>query len=428
MKKKINLFGKNDLNMSEPLISIKKPDGTFVKVTMAEFLAIKKQKITPSVQSVPAAASQTSGVAPTEPKKQNPTMVSAVNKAVLQNPGAKSQKPVELKSVSERQGTNQKSHLIQPPIEKPRPAQYKPFTSADARSPLEEKIAIKSEVPLTSVRREGQVEEVIRRLGFGLPPDLLGRLKSLVLARLKDIKSDSEVHIVLIRPIANGGLGLAQSQAEKIINTISEVHTKYNSYNKHEVKEAQALKGKTGVELMVEPPELPAIAVDVRPKSYNEMGSAHHVSISLPPKSDLIPHNDLVSKLVKESMANEPIFKISSKSAPKQFVSDISAPDMEMGPVEEIRSVTLNDLRKLSSNPEEAAKRVQQKIFNLQEESFIWYLDALSAYHNSPLYLEYIKSICQSLAERKSLANVLMMKNSIKLSEAVAIIEMEKTL
>jgi hypothetical protein len=99
-----------------------------------------------------------------------------------------------------------------------------------------------------------------------------------------------------------------------------------------------------------------------------------------------------------------------------------------MGPVEDIKSITLTDFRRLSGNPEEAAKRLQQKMFNLQEESFVWYLDALAAYHVSPLYSEYMQAVCQSLAERKSLANVLSMKNSIKLNEAMALMEMERGL
>lgn len=418
--------------MSEPLISIKKPDGSFVKVTMAEFLAMKKSRSpAPGIEdprfqtnlksgqkTAPVVSSQPSVVAPVEPTKQSLSVAPVVNSTSVSNQSVKL-------------AMHPKSHIIHPPKNEPKVA-HKPLTSADARSPLEEKIAIKSDAPLTSTKRQSQVEEVVRRLGFGVAPDLLGRLKSLVLARLKDIKSDEEIRDVLVRSVANGGLGLAQTQIEKIISTVGEVHAKNNINSKNDHKDAPALKGKTGMVVMVEPPELPAIAVDVRPKAYNEIGSSviarSEVTKQSQPKPDLVPQNDLVSKLVKESMANEPIFKISSKSAPKSFVPDISAPDTEMGPVEEIRSINLNDFRKLSSNSEEAAKRLQQKISNLQEESFIWYLDAMLAYHNSPLYLEYIKSICQSLAERKSLANVLMMKNSIKLSEAMAIVEMEKTL
>lgn len=408
--------------MSEPLISIKKPDGTFVKVTMAEFLAMKKQKATSPVQTAPTASPKQPVVAPAEPAKQASPVIPVVNSAPVNNQIAKP--TIQSKSQSEHQTIHTKHNIIHPQKNEPKVV-HKPLTSADARSPLEEKIATKSDAPLTSAKRESQVDEVVRKLGFGVPPDLLGRLKSLILAKLKDIKSDEEIRDVLVRPVASGGLGLTQAQTEKIISASSEVHTKHNSNNKNESKEAQVLKGKISTALMVEPPELPAIAVDVKPRQYNEIAK---VNVPPLPKPELVPQNDLVSKLVKESMASEPIFKISSKSTPKQFVPDISAPDTEMGPVEEIRSVTLADFRKLSSNSEEAAKRLQQKMSNLQEESFIWYLDALSAYHSSPLYLEYIKSVCQSLAERKSLANVLMMKNSIKLSEAIAIIEMEKTL
>jgi len=136
----------------------------------------------------------------------------------------------------------------------------------------------------------------------------------------------------------------------------------------------------------------------------------------------------LVSKLVGSASANEPIFKLDTKPVMKQSMQDVTASSNEMGPVEEIKSITLTDFRRLSGNPEEAAKRLQQKMFNLQEESFVWYLDALSAYHTSPLYSEYMQAVCQSLAERKSLANILNMKNSIKLNEAMALVEMEKSL
>ncbi len=399
--------------MAEPLISIKKPDGTFVKVTMAEFLAMKKQKNVLPASSAPSASSSqpvsvSADLVPN--KKSENAQVSRA--AIAHHGGAKPAQSIHIKhDVGQKKDVSGNSH--------------KPLTSADARSPLEEKIVAKSNAPLTSHKREGQVEEVVRRLGFGVGPDLSGRFKSLVLARLKDIKSEDDVRSVLMRPVASGGFGLAKGQADTVVGITREVHAKHHIATRDEVKNIPVLKGKSGMSLMVEPPELPAIATDVSPKKYNEVYQAQQAAPSRP---DLVPANDVVSRLVKESLANEPVFTISTKSTPKQFVQDISAPDIEMGPVEELRSITLGDFRKLSSSPEEAAKRLQQKILNLQAESFVWYLDGLSAYHSSPLYLEYIQAVFQSLAERKSLASVLMMKNSIKLSEVLAILEMEKSL
>lgn len=407
--------------MSSPLISIKKPDGTFVKVTMAEFLAIKKQETTstPPPANLPV---QNAPMAAVEPAKQAPPVPAATKHATptTHHHTIKTQHPVHIKTHAEQE----KSHATHPLKTHHTQPHHKPLTSADARSPLEEKIAVKSSAPLTSTKRESQVEEVVRKLAFGVPADLLGRLKSLVLARLKDIKSEDEVREVLLRSIKSGGLGLAAPQAERLISTTREIHKKHISQTTVGSVDVPILKGKPSMALMVEPPELPAVATDVTPKPYNEV----YKEVERTPQSTLVPSDDIVSKLVKESMASEPIFKISSKSTPKHFVQDISAPEVEMGPVDEIRSINLLDFRRLSGNPGESAKRLQQKMSNLQQESFVWYLDALAAYHNSPLYLEYIQAVCESLAERKSLANVLMMKNSIKLSEVMAIVEMERSL
>ena len=304
----------------------------------------------------------------------------------------------------------------------------KPMSRADAGSPLEEKLKIKSSAPLFSPKREKQVEEVLEKIGFSVMPEVLGRLKSLVLAKLKDIKSEDETRELLVRSIKNGGLGLTGQQVEKIIKSCQEVEDGEDG----EDSGVPALKGKTNMSLMVEPPELPMVidptltlplkreGIVATPLFKEGQGEVKRFGGT--------QKQEVVSKLVNSSIANESVFKLDTRPAMKQSMQDVTASSNEMGPVEEIKSISLADFRRLSSNPEEAAKRLQQKMFNLQEESFVWYLDALSAYHNSPLYLDYIQSVCQSLAERKSLANVLAMKNSIKLNEAMAIVEMERSL
>jgi hypothetical protein len=314
------------------------------------------------------------------------------------------------------------------------------MTRADAGSPLEEKLKIKSSAPLFSPKREKQVEEVMANLGFSVMPDILGRLKSLVLAKLKDIKSEDETRELLTRSIKNGGLGLTEQQVEKIIKSCREVEGEESG----EETVVPVLKGKTNdMALMVEPPELPMVISAPPPFQGGVRGglpsSASAPQTTATPSSLPLGKGEMtattpntrertVVKMVSESMANESVFKLDTRPNLKQSMQDVSSASMEMGPVEEIKSITLTDFRRLSGNPEEAAKRLQQKMFNLQDESFVWYLEALVAYHTSPLYVEYMQAVCQSLAERKSLANVLAMKNSIKLNEVMALIEMERSL
>ena len=271
---------------NEPMITIKKADGTFAKVPLSEFKKIQASQKSQAqvVSSKPAAA-------------HHPPAHHAVKHP-----------PVHIKE------------------QKTEPHHTKPMSRADAGSPLEEKLKAKSSAPLFSPKREKQVEEVLAKLGFSVAPDILGRLKSLVLAKLKDIKSEDETRELLARSIKNGGLGLTEQQVEKIIRSCREVEGIESGMS----GEAPVLKGKTNMSLMVEPPELPMV----------------------------IPKKEIVSKLINESAASEPVFKLDTRPTMKQSMQDVSAASMEMGPVEEIKSVTLTDFRRLSGNPEEAAKRL----------------------------------------------------------------------
>ncbi len=398
--------------MSEPMITIKKADGTFAKVSLSEFKKIQ--------------ANQQKPAEPTKPASPAPV----VQQAALQHKSSADHHVVHHKpahqpahhQVVHHATKHHPVHLKEEKKEDPLAEQHpKPITRDDAGSPLEEKLKMKSSAPLFSPKREKQVEEVMSGLGFSVAPEVSGRLKSLVLARLKDIKSEDETRELLSRSIKNGGLGLTEQQVEKIIKSCQEVEGEEGSKE----MTAPVLKGKTNMSLMVEPPELPAVPSTVAPLPYNKLNSFKPVA---PPQIPMSQKQEVVSKLISNSVGSEPVFKLDTKPTMKQSMQDVSAASMEMGPVEEIKSMTLTDFRRLSGNPEEAAKRLQQKMFNLQEESFVWYLEALAAYHASPLYTEYMQAVCQSLAERKSLTNVLSMKNSIKLNEAMALIEMEKSL
>ncbi len=380
--------------INEPMMTIKKPDGTFAKVTLSEFKKIQADK-----KAVPATT-----VIITEPESKNEASPAPtkshhiVHKTLGGN-------PVQIK-------TSHASDVAKP----------KAMARADAGSLLEEKMPVKNSGAFTSSKREGQVEEVIRKIGFGVAPDLQGRLSSLILARLKDVKSEDETREVLSRAVKSSGLGLSDIQADKIIKLCKEVSMAEGIIAKESNVVTQALKGNAGgMALMVEPPELPMV-IPVKSNFFAKN--------STPAMAPIKPVGDsVVSKLINESMASESVFKISAKPAVRPMVQDVSVPpDLEMGPVEEFKSLTITEFRRLSSNPEEAAKRLHQKMFNLQEESFVWYLDAVAAYHSSPLYLEYMSAVGQSLAERKSLANVLAIKDGIKLNEVMAIVEMEKTL
>ena len=436
------------------MITIKKADGTFAKVSFSEFK--KMQAASPSAPVIPTRVDLPATLSLARRAGESLTSKREGSLGYARDDNKKPTHPSPL--LIEGNTTTQPTHH-QPSHHK---AQHhtairhkthtehaktahhpvKHMARADAGSPLEEKLRVKSSAPLFSPKREKQVEEVLGKLDFSVAPDILGRLKSLALAKLKDIKSEDETRELLARSIKNGGLGLTESQVEKIIQSCREVEGGEGMEN----ASVPVLKGNsfsTALHSLESELELPAPVSSppfqggVRgglPKSVpGSVASATPSSLPLGKGEmtvapEMRTGRDMISKLVAETAANESVFKLNTRPAMKQSMHDVTASSMEMGPVEEIKSITLTDFRRLSGNPEEAAKRLQQKMFNLQEESFVWYLDALSAYHLSPLYTEYMQAVCQSLAERKSLANILNMKNGIKLNEVMAIIEMERSL
>ena len=408
----------------DPMITIKKADGTFAKVPLSEFKKIQ-------------AAAKNVG----QPTHTHSRLPQRARSSILGNRDKRGIEESPKPAHHQPAHHDKKSTInnIQYPISN-KPHHVKSMSRADAGSPLEEKLKVKTSAPLFSPKREKQVEEVLGKLGFSVVPDVLGRLKSLVLAKLKDIKSEDETRELLSRSIKNGGLGLTESQVDKIIMACREVEGLENIDDAN----VPALKGNAGgMALMVEPPELPMVISSSPPFQGGVRGGLPSIATntsattsSLPPTAvrrgpaeAAIGKGEMtIAKMINESSANEPIFKLDTRPVMKQSMQDVTASAIEMGPTEEIESTTLTDFRRLSGNPEEAARRLQQKMFNLQDESFVLYLAALDAYHASSLYSEYMRAICQSLAERKSLANVLTIQNGIKLNEAMALMEMERSL
>jgi len=424
--------------VADPMITIKKADGTFAKVTLSEF---KKMQAGQKTQETTKNVGQPT---PTPPKRGIDEHPKPAHHPALHHAAKHHAVPHHAAAHASTAHHVKKSTInnIQYPISN-KPPHVKLMSRADAGSLLEEKMPVKSLGVLFSPKREKQVEMVVGKLGFNVAPDLLGRLKSLILARLKDIKSEDEARELLSRSVKNGGLGLTESQVEKVLQSCREA----DEMDHTEVSTVPALKGNHPEMLpMVEPSELlPSVIPTTKEESlsgsYSPLGrgrgglEVNQKSAYGQPTPGLgaFPAQagntgDYISKMLKESAAAEPIFKLDTRPVMKKSMQDVSASAIEMGPTEEIKSTTLTDFRRLSGNPEEAARRLQQKMFNLQDESFVLYLDALDAYRASPLYGEYMRAICQSLAERKSLASVLTIQNGIKLNEVMAIIEMERTL
>lgn len=270
-----------------------------------------------------------------------------------------------------------------PPVAPPRPANPAP--------PKKEAVPFKAITPLVSANRLNQVEEVQKKLRFSVPVDLQNRLRSIIQLRLKDIRSAEQTKDKVKQAVKDGGLGLGEKEADEL-SSVCDIILGREMKNKN-LDSVPVLKRKAPLP-MVEPEELPTNATP-----FNSF--VHGEKRVFPPRS--------IAKTVME---------------------DVTPPKpVEMGPIEEIQYMTWVDFHRLSAKPAEAAARLKQKFLNLRDESVLLYIDALSAWHKSPLYTDYMKAICQSLKERRKLSASLGTEaGKINLEDILALVKMESEL
>jgi hypothetical protein len=79
-------------------------------------------------------------------------------------------------------------------------------------------------------------------------------------------------------------------------------------------------------------------------------------------------------------------------------VSDVkAAPTKLVGPVDELRTISLRDFRHLSKDPSEATLKIKDKIDLLENQSFGHKTDGIVAWRESPVNKLYLEILRRSL-------------------------------
>lgn len=482
-------------NSLQPTVFVKKPDGTTVRVSLAEVKKMQAQKASaPATSKITELMKELEDVKKSDSTatrvhlnqldafKNQPAIVKSVanlsksDKSMgLENEikqqedlAAKEEKLLQeiKKEAADRQvaakpavasqpagSTDQAKKIYQilkqarlaKPVAKPvvsaakgsvatKPIKSGSWSKNDTQSLLTEKLAkLSSDQPLTSQSRENQVEKIVKQLGFTVTPDNQNRLRSIIQLRLKDIRDRELTKGTLLRPILQGGLGLLPSQAEQVLKLTDQITGGPRPLPRRD-KQAPA---KTGQELMIEPEELPEVyrepPVPAKSTPFNSFKRGRLASESA--KQFLSPLRPIsaTGEPAKDGQmeSKELKLKLGSQKSIRPIMRDIVPAvklTQEMGPIQDIQTMSLLDFRRLSANPVEAASRLKQKFQNLKDESYLLYLDGLKAWRQSPLFNGYMTAVESSLIARKPLSAVTTDKSQIQPAEINALVDMEKVL
>lgn len=98
----------------------------------------------------------------------------------------------------------------------------------------------------------------------------------------------------------------------------------------------------------------------------------------------------------------------------KQTVTDVRAPSVAMGPVDELRNLDVKEWRRLGASPSDSAEFIQEKMEVLGQERFAEKLNGIAAWQESPIYKLYVTMGRESMVQGKSLAQIAEQRSAEK--------------
>lgn len=225
------------------------------------------------------------------------------------------------------------------------------------------------------------------------------RLKNVLVSYLKDIRDRLETRHALMRSQKVGGMGFRDKEADRMISLLEGEKKNMASYVKEVVFEE---------EKKFVPPapaaqrEKPSIAPQPATRPARKLPAW---PVAKPPTKRLAPPPPVLVQ-PKQSARPLPPKKKDSAPAPQQIrVRTVEARPKAtpqrasvgvpvsprlVGPVEELRQMTLVDFRRLSSDPKEAAGKVGEKIDLLGQESLQRRAQGERAWEESESYRQYL--------------------------------------
>lgn len=304
---------------------------------------------------------------------------------------------------------------------------------------------------------EKLVDQIITKIKKDFSKDLEPRLRTIILTYLKDIRDRRETRDVLEKKVELGGMSFVPERAIKLVDFIDQVEAESKKKDELLKKESadSADKERPAVQKVVVPKirelspkiEKKKIAEEKVEKEYLAppppaiIEKKYIFKKPVKPTIQFIKPKPVVEEKSKIQSKIKPIRPLDTVKAPikapslqvkKPQIQDIKYKPKLVGPIDELKSLTVSDFRKLSSDPEVAVEKIQNKINLLDEESFIKKIKGIKAWQQSPINKVYLSIGQASILENKSIDQIIsehqQNTNNLNKEEFNAIMELNKSL
>ena len=247
---------------------------------------------------------------------------------------------------------------------------------AAATAMIKEKISPVSKPVLSA---NDAVEKIMIETGLKLDETNQKKFVAIIEARLKDIRDAFETRSVLERSVEQGGLAISGLQLAKTTELLEEIVSDWQKVMRTESdKNKQTVRETKLAEEARKKTEAKAAVQAAKPK--------------IMPKP-IVPVMNTNSTVAAQSS--------------RPILNDITPPARKLaGPIDELQNLTLEEFRRLSSDPKEAKLKIKDKIDLLEEQGMGQKILGIKAWHSSPVSRLYLEMTKAALLSSKTIEDI----------------------
>lgn len=301
---------------------------------------------------------------------------------------------------------------------------------------------------------DGFVEDIVKqsRLNF-TDPLAAGKFRQVMKTYLRGSRDKLATTDALTKASELGGVALTHDSAERVLIIASNFLKK--NLTSHAIAPAKIkLPTEKSFSLQTEEYDLASSLLQQgklkKPVSLDPSHELMPLTPTAPSKSiSVTPSPQTVSKRVLKNViaskkidkqglrhvaaAIPPITSLPKSSTGKVRMDDIRYTVRALSPVEELRFFTLTNFRRLDPDPVKGVEKIKAKMELLGNENYSKKIEAIVAWHESPLNKLYVAVCRRSLDENVPVASILEReikkdKNFIQPQELSAIISLNRSL
>jgi hypothetical protein len=289
--------------------------------------------------------------------------------------------------------------------------------------------------PVLITDTKAAAEKIIVETKLVFPTgELKTRFEHIIDARLRDVRDGFETQQKLEAPVEQGGVGLSGVQLANVMERVEkmdEMHHRALAMQLGEKKVAAmaAKASRAATQAAVQKQEEQVMA-----KRYAEItGVAPKETVAPPterttaamPAHEEVQRREQMIDTAKVKAAieaakpskpsvtpvmSEPTIPTTAAGRPK--VEDVRFERKLVGPIEELKLLTLADFRRLSKDPKQAVLKIRDKVDLVKQEGYDRLIAAVKAWRASPLFQLYVALSREAVQVGKSPTEILALKRA----------------